>query len=51
MITWRDNADRLRKWMMDTITKGLQKEMEIFVGAELAQMADAIAGAPARLRT
>jgi len=40
MTTWRDNADRLRKWMMDSITKYLKKEMEIFRGAELAQMAD-----------
>jgi hypothetical protein len=46
-MNWRDNADRLRRLMMDTITKGLKKEMEIFRVDELAQMADAMPEPPA----
>jgi hypothetical protein len=46
MTNWRDNADRIRKKMMDAVIEGLKKEMEIFRGADLAQMADAMPEPP-----
>src|SRR5215813_12193790 len=30
MTTWRENADRLRKWTMDVITKGVKEKMKGF---------------------
>jgi hypothetical protein len=37
---WRENADILRKRMMDATIEGLKKEMETFEGAKLTQIAE-----------